>query len=853
VRCRPATSWRGTWPPQAAEGVRCLLAVLLSLAAFPSLADNPSNLLNNPGFEITKIGLPVDWALAEGCSLVTEAHSGKHALRILNNSDNWNLATQYLMLSGAKVQQIELTGWIRLKNVKRGDGKEDAALVQVGFYDDTGGETGDWFTVGPWTGTFGWEHFTEQIEIPPTAARIAVMVGLQNCTGAMWVDDLQLTATKFTGPRPVRATESRTDTRDWHPFKPVADDYKTPAATDVSFLLDAPAGKHGFLTTRPDGHLYFEDGTRARFWGVDFVAPAPYCSHEDAEKIAARLAKYGVNIVRLHHLDADWSDPNIFDPKPDDTQHLSAASLDKLDYLLAQFKQRGIYVYLDFLVNRKFKPGDQVRDGDDIDSGAKIVAHFNPRIIALEQKYMRQVMTHENPYTKLRWFEDPVIAMMEVINEDSLFYEPWYDRVPASYMPELQGICKRIDPRADPAKMPFDEPTLRALYKVQTDYFLQMKAVLRDIGVKVPITGSNHWENMAPDIYSNSQMDYIDRHYYWDHPEGSYGADAAFDNRPQVRSPFEEGLVQEIADTKIVGKPLVVTEWCLCWTNEYMAEGPLIAAAYANLQDWDAMIRFDFTGTQWADVMSGNFDIGNKPSVMAQWPAAALLFYRRDLPAAERVIRTAMTEKDIFARNASTLTGKPVAWQVPPQEAYSARIETVLGAQASTPALPASEAPAVMGEDGLKWDRARGLITLDTDCTAAVAGFPGKCGQIAFKHCTIASRTPFAAIWVSSLDGKPIPESRHLLITANARAENSGTVYNAGRNALKSHGQGPILLEPVRGSVLIKRAEGAGPLQVFPLLANGKRQQGTTLPVGTGAVEVQIGEGDSFWYELAEK
>lgn len=33
---------------------------------------------------------------------------------------------------------------------------------------------------------------------------------------------------------------------------------------NYSHLLDAPAGKHGFVEAKK-GHLYFEDGTRARF------------------------------------------------------------------------------------------------------------------------------------------------------------------------------------------------------------------------------------------------------------------------------------------------------------------------------------------------------------------------------------------------------------------------------------------------------------------------------------------------------------------------------------------------------------------------------------------------------------
>ena len=40
---------------------------------------------------------------------------------------------------------------------------------------------------------------------------------------------------------------------------------------DFSFVLDAPAGKHGFLQIKDD-HFYFEDGTRARFLGFNIAA-----------------------------------------------------------------------------------------------------------------------------------------------------------------------------------------------------------------------------------------------------------------------------------------------------------------------------------------------------------------------------------------------------------------------------------------------------------------------------------------------------------------------------------------------------------------------------------------------------
>src|SRR5260370_32351948 len=41
----------------------------------------------------------------------------------------------------------------------------------------------------------------------------------------------------------------------------------TTSPADVSFLLDAPAGKSGFIRIR-DGHFVKPDGQRIRFWGV---------------------------------------------------------------------------------------------------------------------------------------------------------------------------------------------------------------------------------------------------------------------------------------------------------------------------------------------------------------------------------------------------------------------------------------------------------------------------------------------------------------------------------------------------------------------------------------------------------
>ena len=81
----------------------------------------------------------------------------------------------------------------------------------------------------------------------------------------------------------------------------IAIDKATPnvGALDFSHLLDAPAGKHGHVTVK-DGHFYFADGTRARFIGFNLPTRSNTPDHETADKLAARFASLGVNVIRLH-------------------------------------------------------------------------------------------------------------------------------------------------------------------------------------------------------------------------------------------------------------------------------------------------------------------------------------------------------------------------------------------------------------------------------------------------------------------------------------------------------------------------------------------------------------------------
>jgi len=207
---------------------------------------------------------------------------------------------------------------------------------------------------------------------------------------------------------------------EWFPFTVPWDDEDDNVTHAGKLLLDAPAGKHGFLKIM-DGHFFFEDGTRIRFWGTNLSAGANFPSHNDAEKIAAHLAKSGFNIIRFHHMDSSYAPRGIFDKSNGDTMTLSPEQLDRLDYLIFQLKQRGIYADLNLHVGRKFTSRDGVEDARNLPRNSKQVTMFDEKLIELQKDYANKLLTHYNPYTQSSYNDEPCIALVETTNENTLF------------------------------------------------------------------------------------------------------------------------------------------------------------------------------------------------------------------------------------------------------------------------------------------------------------------------------------------------------------------------------------------------------------------------------------------------
>jgi len=210
-----------------------------------------------------------------------------------------------------------------------------------------------------------------------------------------------------------------------------ASSLSVPAWLERPWLKD---GKIVRLTVGPDGHLS-ADGRRARLFGVNLCFGACFPEKVDSEKIASRMAKFGINCVRFHHMDNRRFPDGILDPAFPDSRHLSPEALDRLDYLIFCLTQHGIYANINLLVSRKFTSRDGLPASiDGLDwKDSHIPGFFLPEHLSLQKEYARELLTHRNPYTGLTFAEDPAVAIVEINNENGLlcaWYSGGLDRVP---------------------------------------------------------------------------------------------------------------------------------------------------------------------------------------------------------------------------------------------------------------------------------------------------------------------------------------------------------------------------------------------------------------------------------------
>lgn len=478
---------------------------------------------------------------------------------------------------------------------------------------------------------------------------------------------------------------------------PNASGFPDASIPDCSDLLNPPAGRRGLMFVGTDGRFYFEDGTRARFFGINVAKDSVFQPREVIDEAVAAIARAGFNLVRLHHLDDEGGllPPTLAGAR----QRIDPKKLDAVDYWIARLRERGIYVYLDLLDYRTFRVEEGIPAGPELGRGAKPCAVFNERLVELQRDYARQLLLeHVNPYTGLTYAQDPAVCMLELCDENGLFHEQSrLGKLPGPYREELlrrwnfwllsqfgsraalarlwtdeTGKCwlgEAEDPRANSVGLPgltpeIDTSTARVataymfFASLHREYFRAMRSFLTAHGVRCPITAVTKPE-MLPDLWAAAQeLDFIATNYYFDHPyfpsESAWKLPGFFNGKNVLRDETGAAFGPQISAVRVAGKPLVVREWGVCWPNESRAPGMIEATAYACLQDVDALILFTLDTRPEAGKLDF-FDVRRDPTRWGLASQCARMFLGPQVQPAQRSVELAYSDADVFWGKGGTL------------------------------------------------------------------------------------------------------------------------------------------------------------------------------------------------------
>lgn len=657
---------------------------------------------------------------------------------------------------------------------------------------------------------------------------------------------------------------------DWVPIQN-AKDIVPGSVLDFSFLLDKPAGKYGFVRN-VNGEFQFEKrpGKPARFFGANICFTANFMEKKFVDRMTDEFAATGYNIIRLHHYDRA-----VVARKNRTSTSLDPAMIDKMDYLLASCKERGIYVTLDLFIYRRLEKGEIPEFPDhEVDYVEfKALAFVNENAMKNFETFSANLMNHVNPYTKLAWKDDPAIVTISLINEDTLsatYYR--YDFIRQIYDRKFEEYVKanRLTLNEDNRRQLFE----RFLNETYSRGYQRMSKFLRSIGVKALLTDQNYITNISATVLRD-QQDFVDNHFYWGHPQflgGNWKLPAAVETSSAAGA--YAGGISGMFPSRIFGKPFTITEWDYVNPNPFNVEGSFLVGAYSALQNYGGLCRFAYAHS--SDRVTrdqsaiGFFDVSNDPLRILSERAGTLFFLRGDVKSSE------VCFPYLLNRNYLDIPGHPANHpQIINRLGLIGRTGTIFDAGkspegtralfTSVPFQGKSRYPVINTSGGIgnllqqllqqkiissaNYDPATLRFTSSTGeleitrktrtfraVTPRSEGFVAPAQtRLAGKFAEIVNGNTFSAILVAAVDDRPLAGSDRILILHLTDVKNTGMKFTGqDMSVLQSWGTLPQLMR--RGEAEITLAARPG-MKLYACGFDGSRKfEVPTEPAGNGKI-----------------
>ena len=163
-------------------------------------------------------------------------------------------------------------------------------------------------------------------------------------------------------------------------------------------------------------------GDEVALFGVNYSTPFAHAYRAHGYLGADRKQAIDTDVLHLARLGLDAYRIHVWDREVSDREGnlVENDHLDLLDYLLGRLAEHGIKAILTPIAwwPAGYPEPDPGTDGfsDGFDKGEMTTL---PEARSAQENYLRQFITHTNPYTGLTYAEDPNLLAIEIINEPS--------------------------------------------------------------------------------------------------------------------------------------------------------------------------------------------------------------------------------------------------------------------------------------------------------------------------------------------------------------------------------------------------------------------------------------------------
>ena len=628
------------------------------------------------------------------------------------------------------------------------------------------------------------------------------------------------------------------DTEDWYEVEKID---TRGSVLDMSYTLDAPAGKHGKLLKKGENFV-FADGEKAKFWGTNITGRACFTDKEKSEETAEKIAACGFNLVRFSRLSENY-------------EKISDEDKERIAYFIEKLNEKGIYVSIagsesdrvevfyqkDSIERAKeffkdiltYKRNDKLLGNSvcmiEFTDGASMYDLNAGKVVFNAKDSLDEVKEKFNQFIKSKY-----------PNAEKL-KEAWnggYDLNSWESLGNLDFISAWNNPVFSQAKR---HDIMEFFNFIQTEYYNEIRRSIETLGIDVLMTSNGNSDRrlMMGDTYMGRNTDFSARNYLWEKPVANdelLTSEGWYDGKKSNVKDAGAGMFSVLASKRPADTPYVITKWGTSFMNKYSSELPYMMAAVSAQQNWTPVsYAFINDEVEESKCMNNHYSIYNNPAYMGMMPAASILY--QTMPEAGAVYTNVVEEASILM--ADEVNSVADVWLL-------SKKSNVKGGEETKTDKRLKYGSDIIRNEGIYWDKKDGIFFAETNRVEAVTGF--FTGEEILAHFNVKPEAEFAAVSLCCLENKDFDKADKFLLTLAGRARNKDMFVN-NKSRVEKAGSECTVAERINAEVTLKIK---GDVKVYALDFNGKRvEEIKTEKNKNGQTVISVNEnGKSINFEI---